>query len=150
MPVVNDTIDEAILAELTANARISHAALGARVLLSRNAVRQRIERMERNGTIQGYTVVRAVPKGTSVVSATMFVDRIDRMRGADVIVALRSIPEVVQCDVLAGDLDLMVRIEACSLDRVRAVWSYIAGLPSVRDTLTSFTLSTEFNRASAS
>ena len=42
-----DQIDQRILAELTKNARMSHAELATKVLLSRNAVRQRIERMER-------------------------------------------------------------------------------------------------------
>lgn len=49
-------LDERILAELTANARIAHAELGLKVNLSRNAVRQRIERLERDGAIQGYTL----------------------------------------------------------------------------------------------
>ena len=48
-----DTIDEKIIAELTRNARISHAELASRVLLSRNAVRQRAERLERQGHIAG-------------------------------------------------------------------------------------------------
>ncbi|TDD31581.1 AsnC family transcriptional regulator, partial [Saccharopolyspora elongata] len=52
-----DAIDEKIIAELSRNARISHAELAHRVLLSRNAVRQRIERLERQGHIRGYTIV---------------------------------------------------------------------------------------------
>ena len=57
MKRILDPLDERILAELTANARIAHAELGLKVNLSRNAVRQRIERLERDGAIQGYTPV---------------------------------------------------------------------------------------------
>ena len=53
MKRILDPLDERILAELTANARIAHVELGAKVNLSRNAVRQRIERLERDGAIQG-------------------------------------------------------------------------------------------------
>lgn len=46
-----DQIDRLILAALTENARIPLVALAAQVHLSRNAVKQRIERMERQGMI---------------------------------------------------------------------------------------------------
>ena len=142
-----DRIDQSILAELTRNARVSHAELAAKVLLSRNAVRQRIDRMERQGYIQGYTVVAGVDV-ESLVSAFLMVYRKDRMRGADVLNELRSIPEVVLCDVLSGDFDLIVRVEARSLGRVQEIWEQIAALPGVSDTVTAMTLSNVIRRAS--
>ena len=57
--VAMDAVDEKIVAELTRNARVSYAELAHRVVLSRNAVRQRIERLERQGHIAGCTIVRA-------------------------------------------------------------------------------------------
>lgn len=81
-----DPQDERILAELTANAKIAHAELGTKVNLSRNAVRQRIERMERDGVIHGYTVrVGEGLKPSAPISAIIFVYRHDRMRGDDVV-----------------------------------------------------------------
>jgi DNA-binding Lrp family transcriptional regulator len=141
-----DGIDQKILAELTKNARVSHAALASKVLLSRNAVRQRIERMERQGHIQGYTIV-AGASGQSPVSAFLMVYRKDRVRGADVVTALRSIPEVVLCDVVSGDFDLLVRVEARSLERVQEIWEQIAAIPGVTDTVTAMTLSSLIRRA---
>lgn len=143
-----DQIDQRILAELTKNARISHAELATKVLLSRNAVRQRIDRMERQGYIQGYTVVSG-PSGLSPVSAFLMVYRKDRVRGLDVITALRSIPEVVLCDVVSGDFDLLVRVEARSLERIQEIWEQIASLPGVTDTVTAMTLSSVIRRGSA-
>jgi Lrp/AsnC family leucine-responsive transcriptional regulator len=142
-----DRIDEEIIAELTRNGRMSHAEIGLRVSLSRNAVRQRIERLERHGYIQGYTIVRGrpMPHG-GLVSAILHVYRQDRMRGVEVLGALRAIPEVVSCDVLSGDFDLLVRVEARSIERVREIWEDIAGLPGVRDTVTALTLSTVIRR----
>ncbi|AXJ08968.1 Lrp/AsnC family transcriptional regulator [Arthrobacter sp. PM3] len=140
-----DQIDQRILAELTKNARMSHAELATKVLLSRNAVRQRIERMERQGYIQGYTIVSG-PPGQGLVSAFLMVYRKDRVRGSDVIAVLQSIPEVVLCDVVSGDFDLLVRVEARSLERVQEIWEQIAAIPGVADTVTAMTLSSFIKR----
>lgn len=147
MKYLLDRTDEQILAELKANARIPHAELSSRVNLSRNAVRVRIERLEREGFVKGYTIVTG--EGASnkhVTTALMFVYRHDRMRGGDVLQALRKIPEVVACDVMSGDFDLVVRVESPEADRIRRIWQQIAELPGVRDTLTAFALSSVIRR----
>lgn len=141
-----DAIDQKIVAELTRNARVSYAELAGKVLLSRTAVRQRIERLERQGHIAGYTIVRAGAETGEVVSALVLVYRQDRMRGGDVLAAITRIPEVVLCEILSGDFDIMVRLEAPSLERVRAIWEDIAQMPGVRDTVTALTLSSVVNR----
>ena len=143
MKYLLDRTDEQILVELKANARISHAELSAKVNLSRNAVRVRIERLEREGFIKGYTIVTG-DGGNSrhITTALIFVYRHDRMRGGDVIQALRKISEVVACDIMTGEFDLLVRVESHEADRIRQIWQLIAEMPGVRDTLTVFALST--------
>nr|WP_314876932.1 Lrp/AsnC family transcriptional regulator [uncultured Pseudomonas sp.] len=137
-----DPQDERILAELTTNAKISHAELGSKVNLSRNAVRQRIERMERDGAIYGYTIrIGEGRKPSPQISAIIFVYRHDRMRGEDVIKGVKSIPEVAMCEVMSGEFDLMVRIEAAHPERVHLVWKMIAAMPGVENTITTFVLS---------
>ncbi|WP_434730388.1 Lrp/AsnC family transcriptional regulator [Rhizobium binae] len=148
MKYLLDRIDELVLAELKNNARISHAELSAKVNLSRNAVRVRIERLEREGFIKGYTIVASDGgNDRQVTTALMFVYRHDRMRGGDVINVLRKIPEVVACDVMTGDFDLVVRVESSQADRIRQVWQQISELPGVRDTLTAFALSSVVRKA---
>lgn len=147
MKRVLDRSDERILAELTKNARIAHAELAAKVSLSRNAVRQRIERLERDGVIQGYTIILGEGRpAPSMMAAMMFVYRRDRMRGSDVIQALRRIPEIVSCDVMSGEFDLVVRVEAAAADRIRQIWQEISSLSGVQDTLTAFALSSMIRR----
>ncbi|ACI58275.1 transcriptional regulator, AsnC family (plasmid) [Rhizobium leguminosarum bv. trifolii WSM2304] len=137
-----DRIDEQLLAELKANSRISHADLSSKINLSRNAVRVRIERLERDGYIKGYTIITGDGEvNQNLTTALMFVYRQDRMRGGDVLAALRKIPEVVACDVMTGDFDLLVRVEAEKADRIRQIWQQIAEMAGVRDTLTAFALS---------
>ncbi|WP_234329839.1 Lrp/AsnC ligand binding domain-containing protein [Streptomyces viridochromogenes] len=43
------------------------------------------------------------------------------------------IPEVVICEILSGDFDIVVRLEAASLERVRGIWEDIAQIPGVRE-----------------
>jgi Lrp/AsnC family leucine-responsive transcriptional regulator len=51
-----DEIDAIILRELLTDARASYTALGERASLSANAVAERVRRMRRDGTIQGFSV----------------------------------------------------------------------------------------------
>ncbi len=147
MKYLLDRTDEQILVELKANARISHAELSAKVNLSRNAVRVRIERLEREGFIKGYTIISGDGGSDQhVTTALIFVYRHDRMRGGEVVQALRKIPEVVACDVMTGDFDLLVRVESPKADRIRQIWQLIAEMPGVRDTLTAFALSSVIRR----
>lgn len=142
MKYLLDRVDEQILCALKSNGRASHAELSGQVNLSRNAVRVRIERLEREGFIKGYTIVTGGGGNDShITTALMFVYRQDRMRGGEVIQALRKIPEVVACDVMTGDFDLLVRVESPHADRIRQIWQLISELPGVRDTLTAFALS---------
>lgn len=136
-----DDIDARILRELTADARASHAEIAKKVNLSRNAVRQRIERLERDGEIAGYTIRRGGSSPGSRIAAMIFVYRHDRMRGAEVLVALKKMPEIKSCDIMSGDFDLVLRVEAGEPDRIRQIWQEIAALNGVRDTVTAFVLS---------
>lgn len=141
-----DEIDAQILAELRSNARISLAQLGEKVLLSRNAVRQRIERLERDGSIAGYTIKESAAEGAPTVNAVLFVQRRDRMRGSDVIAGLRAIPEVASCDVVSGELDLVVRVEAPDAARIQQIWRQVSEFPGVRDITTALSLATVIDR----
>jgi DNA-binding Lrp family transcriptional regulator len=145
MSAAPDPVDERILAELRANARISHAQLGTLVHLSRNAVRQRVERLERLGRIGGYTIVEP-GAGPKPVRATMLVTRGDRIRDVAVLEALKALPEVVECDVVTGELDLVLTVEAATPVQIQQVWTQISALPGVRDITTAMSLATVIRR----
>lgn len=140
-----DDIDQRILAELSADARTPLVTLAARVHLSRNAVKQRMERMERDGVIDGYTLRRGADTGRRVTAIVM-VYRADRMRGGDIVTELTRIPEVSRCDILSGEFDLLVTIVADSMDRVGAIWEQISALPGVANTVTSVSLARVIDR----
>nr|WP_306293980.1 Lrp/AsnC ligand binding domain-containing protein [Paenarthrobacter ureafaciens] len=70
------------------------------------------------------------------------------MRGSEVIAGLRAIPEVVICDVVSGELDLVVRVEATDAGRIQQIWEQVSAFPGVRDITTALSLSTVIDRAS--
>ncbi len=137
-----DNHDQRILDELRSNGRISHSDLAGRVNLSRNAVRQRVERLEKDGVIRAYTILTDEHHSVQrhLVMAVIFVHRVDRMRGGNVIKTIKAIPEVTSCDVLSGEMDLLVRVEAAHAERLKEIWDHIANIHGVRDTITSIVL----------
>lgn len=141
-----DQIDRRILAALTEDARVPLVTLAAHVHLSRNAVKQRMDRMERQGVIAGYTVTPG-RAGASPVSAIVLVYRSDRMRGGGVIAEISQIPEVRRCDVMSGDFDLLVTLEADSMDRIGEIWELLAAVPGVANTVTAVSLTRVIDRA---
>lgn len=137
-----DDIDRTILRILENDARTSLTDLAKRTDLSRNAVRQRIERMERQGIIAGYTIRYGDGRApSSFITAFLFVTRHDRMRGGDVLAAIRQIPDVTLCHVLSGENDLLLRIDVLSQERVKAIWDQLSALSGVKDICTCFSLS---------
>ncbi|GEL93960.1 Lrp/AsnC family transcriptional regulator [Cellulomonas composti] len=69
-----DALDDAILRELTADARVPFRELGERVGLSANAAAARVRRMQSDGTIRGFTVVRGSSAGSSAAGLEVFVE----------------------------------------------------------------------------
>ena len=135
-----DGIDQKIIDALCADARVPLAVLADRIGLSRQAVRHRVDRLEALKIIAGYTVRLALPDDVAPVRAVMLVYRKDRMRGANVLVALERIPEVRDCAVLSGEVDLLVQIEATSHDRVTEIWATISAMDGVQNMTTCFVL----------
>lgn len=135
-----DAIDHKILDALSADARLPLATLAGQLGLSRQSVRQRIDRLEGHKVIAGYTIRRAAPEAADQVRAVLLVYRKDRMRGADVTSAIAKIPEVASCAVLSGEIDLMVQLNADSHARVNQIWGEISALPGVLNITTCFVL----------
>ncbi|SCK27335.1 Lrp/AsnC family transcriptional regulator [Vogesella sp. LIG4] len=135
-----DTLDHKILDALGADARLPLATLASQLGLSRQSVRQRIDRLEGHKVIAGYTIRRATPEAAEQVRSVLLVYRKDRMRGADVTSAIAKIPEVTSCVVLSGEIDLMVQLNADSHARVNQIWSEISALAGVQNITTCFVL----------
>lgn len=141
-----DTIDHKIVELLMQNARMPIADLSRSVNLSRNAVKNRLAKLQKNNVIKGFTALLGdgAPAAQPTIALIM-VQRKDRMRGNSVQRFALSCDEVKSCFVMSGDLDIVLKVQASSHERVNEIWQQICALPEVEDTSTTFVLSTTKN-----
>lgn len=121
-----DAIDEQILGELTTDARLPFRELGARVGLSANAAAARVRRMQADGTIAGFTVLRGrsgagAGPGAARAGLEVFVDV--RLREGVTYEAFAEatarFPQIVDAAHVTGPYDYLVRAvvaDAAALD----------------------------------
>lgn len=132
-----DRIDRKILDELQKNARISYVELGERVGLSTSPCLERVKRLEHDKYISGYTAIlnpELLEAGLMVyVEIKLEYDSksiFEKFRQA----ALR-IPYLLECHLLSGDFDYLMKIRVADMTEYRQLLGDILrDLPGVRDT----------------
>ncbi len=102
-----DHTDQKILAALARNARLSFAALGREIGLSRTAVQDRVGRLEQSGVITGY-VTEYNAEAAGLVSAVLFV-RIAARPCDPALTWLASLSGVEEVLSISGEIDALVR-----------------------------------------
>ena len=107
-----DRIDRAILMELQENCRITNQELSERVGLSPSPCLRRLRRLESAGAILGYSATLdevAVGLAVSVFVSVKLERQIDEALTVFE-AAVRECPEIVDCWLMTGDRDYMLRI----------------------------------------
>jgi DNA-binding Lrp family transcriptional regulator len=140
-----DELDRRILAELQADARLSQAAIAARVGLSRSAVQSRIARLEADGVIAGYTLRLGVERDRPLVRAYLLVQGSGPNHDRAV-KALEAFPEICIADTVSGDTDLVLVVEAERLEDITRVRDEVAKLPGIAGTRTLLVMQARFDR----
>ena len=113
-----DSFDREILRCLQENARLSNVALSERVHLSPSQVSRRLQRLEDEGVIKGYSAqIDARAMGLDVVAIVhVTMEKQKENMAADFHKAVQGIPEIVQCSFITGDADYVLRIVCKDLD----------------------------------
>jgi DNA-binding Lrp family transcriptional regulator len=113
-----DTIDRKILSLLENNARISNAELAERVNLSPTPCLRRLRKLEDNGFIRNYTAILNEKELGFLVSAYVFVnlEKNTKENGQAFETAVRQLPEVTECCVVAGRHDYVLKVVTRSLE----------------------------------
>ena len=140
-----DAVDVAILSVLQHDGRITNAKLADRVNLSPSATLRRTRALEDAGVIDGYVALigaAAVGRPTSVfVEISLSSQREDELDAFEA--AIRETPEVMECHLMAGDADYLVKVQCADVaDYERIHRQYLAVLPGVTRVRTSFALRT--------
>lgn len=114
-----DKFDQSIIRLLRENARASVSHISESVNLSRSAVSERIKKLESNGVIRGYQVLLSSSQTDGV--AVYFEIQHQCARCTDVVPLFKTIPEVVTCHGITGDMDLLVYVKAPNMKRIHEI-----------------------------
>ena len=140
-----DEIDLPLLALLREDARRHVSELAAALGVSRTTVYSSMERLERQGTIVGYTVRLGSDYDRRLIRAHVMVKVFPKATQAtqDEIIAM---PEVSGLFAIAGEHDLIALLEAPHLERLNELIDMIGAMEGVERTTSSVILATKLQR----
>ena len=105
-----DDIDRQIVALLRQDARRSFQSIGLRVSLSAPAVKRRVDRLEADGVVRGYTASIDPGRFGWGTHAFVALSCEGRMAAAEVREAVERHPEVEAAYTVAGEASAMLRV----------------------------------------
>ena len=116
-----DDLDIQIIDILQSEGRIPITQIGARIDVPHTTVRDRIQRLEDEGVIEGYAAVINPAKVGYLISCLIQVTMEQKMELEEIISVLRGIDEVTEFLVLTGGTDIAVRVYARDIDHLRDI-----------------------------
>ena len=137
---MNDT-DSQILGLLRDNARMSITDLANKIRVSRATVQKRIEYMEMNGIIMGYTIRIKPSANQNTIRAWMNI-MVEGTKTSAVVKELRIDPAVHTLHTTNGKWDLLVELKTDSLESFDKTLERIRTISGIYNTETSILLST--------
>jgi len=137
--MVMDKIDRRILTILQADGRIANVELAEKVGLSPASVGERLKRLQREEFIEGYGA-RLNPHRLGL-GLLVFVEVLLDKTTPDVFErfakAVRLAPEVLECHMVAGGFDYLVKTRVADMTAFRRfLGEVLLALPGVRETRT--------------
>jgi len=139
-----DTYERRILALLQDDASLSTAAIAEKVGLSQSPCWRRIDRLEREGFIK--RKVALVDRRKIGLNAHVFahvkLNAHGRAHLDEFTEAIRAFPEVLECYVLMGPVDFLIRIVASDIEAYeRFFFNQLSQLPGVQEVNSTVALS---------
>lgn len=138
-----DRIDLRILKELQANGKLTNVELAARIGLSPSPCLTRVRQLERDGVLRGY-VALADPEALGLAMMVFVQVTLERqveeaLRNFEV--KMNAIPEVMECYLMTGDSDYLVRLVVPDLAGLeRFILRELTTIPGVANIKSSFAL----------
>lgn len=134
-----DRVDRKILRTLQLDGRLTNIELAERISLSPTATAERVKRLTRDGYIEGYSARLSPEKlgRTLLVFVEVKLDRTTADVFSSFAEAVRKSDDVMECHMVAGGFDYLVKARVSGMDAYRAFLAdVILPLPGVRETHT--------------
>ncbi|WP_103333882.1 Lrp/AsnC family transcriptional regulator [Pseudotabrizicola formosa] len=141
-----DDLDRNIVALLRADARLSLAMLARRLKVARSTIQARLDRLEDNGTIAGYTLKLGEGADPNRLRATVLLTIEPRSQAA-LLTRLKSISEVERVFTTSGRVDLLLQIACPNTQVLDQVLDQIGAMTGVHSSESLIHLSTKIDRA---
>ncbi|HEY4366671.1 MAG TPA: Lrp/AsnC family transcriptional regulator [Steroidobacteraceae bacterium] len=146
-----DRIDLKILAALQEDASRSAAEIAEAVGLSQSPCWRRIQRLKDEGYIS--KVVALLDRSKVALHAQLFVQikvsRNDQASLAEFSQAIREFPEVIECHVILGVFDFLLRVVAKDMDAYEKFYfERLSRVPNIRE-VNSFVAASEIKSTTA-
>jgi DNA-binding Lrp family transcriptional regulator len=142
-----DKIDRQIVALLQENARRSFQDIGGHVALSAPAVKRRVDRLEEDGVITGYSAAIDPEKFGWHTHAFVGLYCEGRMAAGEILGAVKGHPEVVGAYTVAGEASAILHVRAQDTKHLEGALERIRDVKGVLRTQTQVVLSTLIERA---
>ncbi|MGB0906490.1 MAG: Lrp/AsnC family transcriptional regulator [Maricaulaceae bacterium] len=137
--------DQQLLGALRANARATTTALAETLGVSRSTVQKRLERLEGEGVIAGYTVQLSSAYLDQEIKAHVTITVEPRATDA-IITKMETINAVRAVYSVSGPYDLIVEVAAMSVTALDSVIDSLIAIDGVERTVSSVILSTRLKR----
>jgi Lrp/AsnC family transcriptional regulator, leucine-responsive regulatory protein len=126
LPQPLDAIDRQILTMLQDDARLSYSEIGRRVHLTQPAVAERIHALEACGAIIGYHAHIDPTALGYPIHTFITVDSRTIQETRNVLASAATLPEVIEAYTITGNVGVLLRVVAVSLDRLDQIIHIIA------------------------
>lgn len=132
-----DAIDQQLLSLLRSDGRMPTTTLAKRVGLARSSVQERLDRLQRDGIIRGFSVVTAdlSPDAVQAYLTVKVSENCARLQGP-----LRAIPEILHAHSITGDDDLLIYVETPTAEALARVRNLVEKMPNVVRVTTALVL----------
>ena len=140
-----DRFDRQLIALLQSNARDSTTNLSKRLGIARTTVHEKIARLERNGTIKGYSAVLNRDPFEQYNQCMVMLD-ILKQRQNHVLERLKTYPELKLLQSVNGECDLLCWFEVPQLEDLDALLGEISAIDGIEAARSMVVLATKIDR----
>ncbi|RPE70972.1 AsnC family transcriptional regulator [Pacificibacter maritimus] len=141
-----DDLDQKILTAMATDSSTSVSRLARRFKVARSTVQARLEKLETNGTIAGYTIKLGDVALARRIKATVLI-YCESRASVSVVAKLKSIPEVEMVATSTGRVDLIAQIACASTEEIDQTLDQITAITEVQDIESLIHLSVKFDRS---
>jgi len=140
-----DDIDRRLIDALRADARAPAARLARGLGLSRTTVQSRLERLERQGVITGYTLRLSESHERGQIHAYVLMT-VSHKHSAPVFAAIRRLAAVRRLQSVSGPFDLIAEVVTPTVTEMDQMIDALGALEGVERTTSTIVLSTKIDR----